>query len=50
MNWINLAQSWVQVEDFCGHGYEPVGSVESGEFLEYLRENELLKQDPTAWS
>jgi hypothetical protein len=34
VSWINLAQSWVRVAGFCGHGDEPSGSVESGEFLE----------------
>ena len=33
VNWINLAQSWVLVADFCGHGDEPSSSVESGEFV-----------------
>jgi len=50
VNWINLAQSWVHMANFCGHDDEPSGSIQSGEFLEYLSENELLKQDPAAWS
>jgi hypothetical protein len=33
----------------CEHGNEPSGSKNDGEFLDYLRDNQLLK-DSTSWN
>jgi len=33
VDWIHLAQ-WGPVKGFCADGYEPPGSIKSGEFLD----------------
>ena len=34
---------------YCERGIEALGSTEFGEFHEYLRSYEFLKQDAAAW-
>jgi hypothetical protein len=36
VDWINVAQDWVHVAGSCEHGNELLGSIECGEFLDYL--------------
>ena len=33
----------------CEHGIEALGSIEFGEFHEYLRSYQFLNQDAAAW-
>jgi len=34
----------------CEHGNEPSGCTKWGEFLELLRNYQILRKDPPAWS
>jgi len=34
----------------CKCGNEPLGSIKCGEFLEQLKNGQLLKKDSAAWS
>jgi hypothetical protein len=45
-DWIKLAQ----LVGTCECGNDPSGSIESGEFLDWLRTGYLLKQDCAVWS
>jgi hypothetical protein len=36
--------------EFSEHGSEPLGSIESGRFLEKLSYHHLLKKDSSPWS
>jgi hypothetical protein len=46
--WIGLI--WLMVAGSCEHGNEPLGSIKDGEFLDYLRDYQILKMDSAAWS
>jgi hypothetical protein len=50
MEWIHLAQDRDKWLDFCKHGNVPPGSIESGKFLDYLRNDWLVKKDSTTWN
>jgi hypothetical protein len=38
------------VVDCCEHGNKPSGSVKGRQFLDYLGDYQLLKEDYTPWS
>jgi hypothetical protein len=45
MDWIHLTRNTEQVEGSHGHGDEPSGSIKCWEFLEWLRDWQLLTKD-----
>jgi hypothetical protein len=38
------------VAGFCEHGNEPSGSIKRGEFLDYVRDYQLVNEDPAPCS
>jgi hypothetical protein len=49
MNADNLDNYWKETAS-CYHGNEPSGSVIGREFLEHLKEDQLLKENSSPWS
>ena len=50
MDWIELAQDRGKETGACECGNEPTGSIKCGEFLDQLRNGQLLKKDFAPWS
>ena len=48
MDWIDLAQN--DMAGTCKCSNEPSGSIKCREFLDYLRNCELLKKDSAPWN
>jgi hypothetical protein len=41
---------WIHLAHPCEDGNEPSGSIKGGEFLDYLSEYQLFKEDYAPWS
>ena len=50
MDWIDLAQDKDRWRALAKWGNEPSGSIQSGEFLDLLRNGQLSKEDSFPWS
>jgi hypothetical protein len=53
IEWVCTAFVWLRIVigvGYCEHGNELSGSVEDGEYLDYLSECQFLKKDSVSWS